>query len=270
MPADDQADAEGNRTDAVLAVSGGKTTATWNYPDPDPAVDKTYVGSTSEYVIPHPNQCGNCHNNEDLEAGDAPIGPKVRLMNRPMDYDGDGVQEANQLQHWVDLGMLTGAPDLSVDSEMIATGAQRLPRFDVEGDRFIVPGVQENHPAASAEHNTEQRARAWLETNCAHCHNNKGLASSTGVYLDVFRNVNINYGVCKFPNTAGSASGGREYDIVPGSADDSILSFRIHAEDSSINMPPVARSVAHDEAVALIDHWLNNVVNSSYGNAGCE
>ena len=265
-----ETDAEGNRTDAVLAVSGGKTTATWNYPDPDPAVDKTYVGSTSEYVIPHPNQCGNCHNNEDLEAGDAPIGPKVRLMNRPMDYDGDGVQEANQLQRWVDLGMLTGAPDLSVDSEMIATGAQRLPRFDVEGDRFIVPGGQENHPAASAEHNTEQRARAWLETNCAHCHNNKGLASSTGVYLDVFRNVNINYGVCKFPNTAGSASGGREYDIVPGSADDSILSFRIHAEDSSINMPPVARSVAHDEAVALIDHWLNNVVNSSYGNAGCE
>jgi hypothetical protein len=90
------------------------------------------------------------------------------------------------------------------------------------------------------------------------------------VFFDVFRNVNINYGICKFPNTAGSASGGRDYDIVPGSADDSIASFRIHAQDSSVNMPPVARSVVHDEGVALIDFWINTVLDSSYGNAGCE
>lgn len=191
-------------------------------------------------------------------------------MNRPMDYDNDGVADANQLQHWVDLGLLTGAPDLGVDAELIAVNAQRLPRFDVPGDRSILPGVQRNHPEASAEHNIEKRARAWLETNCAHCHNRKGLASSTGVFFDAFRKVNLNYGVCKFPNTAGSASGGREYDIVPGKADESIVSYRIHAEDSSTNMPPIARSVAHDEAVALIDSWINTVVNADYDDAGCE
>lgn len=258
------------RTDATLAVSGGQASVTWNYQDTDPDVAKTYVGSSDAYAIPHPNQCGSCHNNEDQQSGDAPIGPKVRLLNRPMDYNGDGTAEANQLQHWVDLGLLSGAPDLAVDVEFIADGAQRLPRFDVVGDRFNIPGVQENHNAASAEHNTELRARAWLETNCAHCHNSKGLASSTGVFFDVFRNVNINYGICKFPNTAGSASGGRDYDIVPGNADESIASFRIHAEDSSINMPPLARSVTHDEGIALIDSWINLVVNSSYDNAGCE
>jgi hypothetical protein len=31
----------------------------------------------------------------------------VRLLNRPMDY-GSGPE--NQLQHWIDAGMLTGAP----------------------------------------------------------------------------------------------------------------------------------------------------------------
>jgi len=263
-------DASGKRVDADLALSGGKASVSWNYADPDPAVGKTYVGSTNAYTIPHPNQCGSCHSNEDRQAGDAPIGPKVRLLNRPMDYDNNGAAEANQLQHWVDLGILAGAPALGVDGSLIAVKAQRLPRFDVPGDRFILLGVQENHPPASAEHNKEQRARAWLETNCAHCHNSKGLASSTGVFFDVFRNVNLNYGICKFPNTAGSASGGREYDIVPGKAGSSIASYRIHAQDSSINMPPVARSVVHAEGAALIDDWINTVVNGSYQGAGCK
>ena len=96
------------------------------------------------------------------------------------------------------------------------------------------------------------------------------MASSTGVFFDAFRKVNLNYGLCKFPNTAGSASGGNDYDIVPGSAAESIVSYRIHAEDSSINMPPVARSVFHAEGVSLIDDWITNVVNGSYDNAGCE
>ena len=265
-----ETDGSGNRTDATLALSGGTAAVSWNYPDPDPAVNKTYVGSTDSYSIPHPNQCGSCHINEDRQSGDAPIGPKVRLLNRPMDYDNDGVAEATRLQRFVDLGLLTGAPDLGVDAQLIAANAQRIPRFDVPGDRFILPGVQENHPPGSAAHNTEQRARAWLETHCAHCHNSKGLASSTGAFFDVFRKVDLNYGVCKFPTTAGSASGGRDYDIVPGSSGDSIVSFRLHAEDSSINMPPIARSVVHDEAVALIDQWINGVVNSSYEDAGCE
>lgn len=265
-----ETDGTGQRTDARLALSGGKAAVSWNYPDPDPAVNNTYVGSSSNYAIPHPNQCGSCHTNEDRQPGDAPIGPKVRLLNRPMDYDGDGMPDANQLQHWVDLGLLASAPDLGVNAELIAANAQRLPRFDVPGDSFNIPGVQRNHPVTSAEHNTEMRVRAWLETNCAHCHNRKGLASSTGLFLDAFRKIDNAYGVCKSPITAGSSSGGRLHDIVPGSAGDSILSYRMHAEDSSINMPPIARSVNHDEAVALVDLWINTVVNSSYEDAGCE
>lgn len=260
-------DADGNRIDAELALSGAKVAVSWNYQDPDYDVNASYVGSTDSYAVPHPNQCGSCHINEDRQSGDAPIGPKVRLLNRPMNY---GTFEANQLQHWVDLGILKGAPSLGVDAQLIAANAQRLPRFNVPNDRFINPGVQNNNPTNATAHNTEQRARAWLETNCAHCHNSKGLASSTGVFFDAFRKVNLNYGLCKFPNTAGSASGGNEYDIVPGNAAESIVSYRIHAEDSSINMPPVARSVYHAEGVALIDDWITNVVNGSYDNAGCE
>jgi len=31
-------------------------------------------------------------------------------------------------------------------------------------------------------------------------------------------------------------------------------------------MPPIARSVAHNEATALLDQWINQVVDSSYTN----
>jgi hypothetical protein len=113
------------------------------------------------------------------------------------------------------------------------------------------------------------RVRGWLESNCAHCHNPNGLARSTGVFFDVFRKVDINYGICKRPTTAGSSSGGHQFDIVPGSAADSIVSFRLHSENPSAQMPPISRSVAHDEAVAIVDDWIDTVVDERYESAGC-
>jgi len=82
--------------------------------------------------------------------------------------------------------------------------------------------------------------------------------------------VNLNYGVCKSPTTAGSSSGGRDFDIVPGSADDSIVSFRLHSVEPGAQMPPLSRSVSHDEAVALVDHWIDTIVDSRYDGSGCE
>jgi hypothetical protein len=114
------------------------------------------------------------------------------------------------------------------------------------------------------------RTRAFLETNCAHCHNRDGLAQSTGVFFDTFRRVNLNYGICKSPTTAGSSSGGRNFDVVPGSSNGSILSFRIHSTDASAQMPPIARSVTANEAVAVIDDWIDTVVDGRYEGSGCQ
>jgi parallel beta-helix repeat protein len=263
-----ETDGAGQRTDARLAVAGGTASVTWSYEDPDPDVDATYVGSTSAYAIPHANQCGTCHINDDKEPGDSPIGPKVRLLNRPMDY-GSGPE--NQLQHWVDLGMLAGAPALGVDGNAIATAVQRIPRFAVPGDPSNIPTTEPGRTAqmSAAEIDKEMRVRGWLESNCAHCHNANGLARSTGVFFDVFRKVDINFGICKRPTTAGSSSGGHQFDIVPGSAADSIASFRLHSENPSTQMPPISRSVAHDEAVAIVDDWIDTVVDGRYESAGC-
>lgn len=258
-------DAQGNRTDAKLALGGGKVPVSWDYDDPDPAVVKTYTGST-EYTIPHVNQCGTCHANDDYVPGKAPIGLKVRLMNRPMDY-GSGPE--NQLQHWISAGMLSGAPTLTVNGSHVATNVLRAPRFNVPNDSYNIPSTETARldQLSAAEKDKEYRARAWLETNCAHCHNQKGIAQSTGLFLDMFRTININYGICKSPTTAGSSSGGNQYDIVPGSAATSIASFRVHQANPSTQMPPLARSVVHAEGVTVFDDWINTVVNSRYTGA---
>lgn len=258
-------DANGNLVDADIAITGGTADVTWNFTDPDTGT--ATAGSTDKYSIPHPNQCGTCHANDDRPGGDAPIGMKVRLMNRQLDYNGS---LENQLQHWIDAGKLVGAPALTLDADNNATNVNRLPNFQIPNDLAIIDQHPNNvQTPGSADYDIEIRARAWLETNCAHCHNRRGIASSTGLFLDTFRAININYGICKTPTTAGSSSGGRTVDIEPGNDQNSIVSFRVHSDDPSAQMPPVARSVTHAEAAALLDQWINDVVNDNYADAGC-
>jgi len=35
-------------------------------------------------------------------------------------------------------------------------------------------------------------------------------------------------------------------------------------------MPPIARSVSHNEAVAILDDWIDNVVDERYEGSGCQ
>ncbi len=51
-------------------------------------------------------------------------------------------------------------------------------------------------------------------------------------------------------------------DIHPGVVSDSIVAFRIgpDATTPAARMPPIARSVVHDEGHALIEQWIQDVV----------
>lgn len=243
---------------ALLSLGGGRASVSWDYADADTGTP--YVGRTDHYSIPHANQCITCHANDDRERGAAPIGPLVRYLNRPFDYAGLG--ERNQLAHWIERDMLIEAPALQINGDGVATNVERVARFNVPGDA--------GHPAGSAA-DIEHRARGYLEMNCAHCHNPAGSASNTGLFLDVQRRVDGSYGICKRPTAAGDGSGGRRFDIVPRRAHDSIMTFRMENEDrADARMPPIARSVAHDEGVALVTQWIDQVIernNATYPNS---
>ena len=247
---------------ARLARSGGTANVSWDYQDPETAV--SHQGSTANYLIPSSNQCLSCHANLDGDPGAAPIGTKVRNLNRPYRSESPvdtaqgnhPIAGLNQIKFLCDNNIMAGCPDdLAVDgNSQIATAVEYVPKFNV-------PGSSGN--AAGSDEDIEARARAWLEVNCQHCHNPKGFAANTGFYLDVFRPVDSTYGICKGPTAAGSdGSGGREVDIHPGAANLSILDYRIGptAQTAAARMPPLARSVVDVEAHALIQQWIDNVV----------
>ncbi len=234
---------------AELHVEGGTASVTYDYDDPDPDVKGAdgnrahYSGSVARYAIPAALNCVTCHGGDDRDPGAAPIGLKARNLNRSHRFENGTTQ--NQLAYLAANGLLTGLPaDFST--------VEKLPRFNVPGDAGDVPG---------SPLDIHHRVRAYLEVNCVHCHNPNGSAANSGLFLDAFRVPDVRYGICKRPIAAGRGSGeGRFYDIVPHSANTSILPYRIGSAETGVRMPPVARSVTHGEAANLITQWINTVL----------
>jgi uncharacterized repeat protein (TIGR03806 family) len=186
---------------------------------------------TANYLIPSQTECIQCHEYAQVMK---PIGPKARQLNKDYAYP-DGVE--NQLVRWGEMGFLTGAPD--------PTTAPKLPVW--------------NDPTTG---DVEQRARAYLEGNCAHCHNAQGYARNTGFYLFASETDPTTYGVCKTPVAAGNGSGGFKYDVVPGDPEHSIVNFRINSTDPETRMPPLSRSVVDQQGVALVADWISGLSGS--------
>jgi uncharacterized repeat protein (TIGR03806 family) len=164
-----------------------------------------------------PNQ-NQCKDCHALSGAITPIGPKARNLN-----------DGHQLQMLAAAGLLDRAP----------ADAPRLARWD--------------DPRAPLD----ARARAYLETNCAHCHNPQGAASNSGLLLDWKQADVTARGIMKHPVAAGRGSGDRDYDIVPGKADASILIYRMESTDPGIAMPELGRATVHAEGVKLLRDWIN-------------
>ena len=238
---------ESGRRVAELKVEGGEASVEYDYLDHDPDVKSAggqrqrYTGSTARYAIPAALNCVTCHGGDDKEPGAAPIGLKPRFMNKTARY---GSRDINQLQHLKDLGLLEGLP-------ADASSIEKAPRWNVPGDSGALPDSADD---------IHQRVRAYLEVNCAHCHQPNGGASNSGLFLDAYRAVDIHYGICKKPVAAGRGSGGKLYDIIPKDAPGSILPFRVGSAEPGVRMPPIARSVVHGEAANLITSWIDTVL----------
>lgn len=205
------------QTEATLQVAGGTRDVSWVHTDG--------TERTNNYIIPNVNQCRGCHENKKALA---PIGPAARHLNRDFAYP-DGTE--NQLAHWTKAGTLRGAPP-----------PEQAPKLAVWND-----------PTTGT---LEQRARAWMEINCAHCHQPDGPANSSGLDLRAAQTEPYKWGLWKSPVAAGRGSGGRSFDIVPDRPDESILLYRLQSTDPGVMMPEVARRLVDEEGVALIRAWI--------------
>ncbi len=181
-----------------------------------------------DYRVPNVTQCTQCHGTRTQQK-DIPIGPKARLLNRDYDY---GAGPVNQLAHWRSVGILS-----ATDEEL--ANAPYLPVWNDPGDGTL-----------------EERARAYLESNCAHCHNPQGRARFSALFFEASRPMGLATGVCKTPISAGTGSGQLTFDLVPGNPDESIIPFRMDSVEPAVRMPELSKAIVHDEGVALVREWI--------------
>lgn len=209
-----------DQNEAFLQQAGDQKEVTWT--------DQEGLTRNVNFLIPTKNDCKTCHshNNELF-----PLGPEVRNLNKSYPYE-DGSE--NQLIKWEEAGILTAKPDLKE--------APKVPVWDDSSTGSI-----------------EQRARIYLDVNCANCHSQEGSASHSGLFLDYRQDDPFRLGVMKSPVAAGTGSGGLNYSIVPGRPDQSIMVYRMESVHPAERMPEVGRTLVHEEAVELIREWVRKM-----------
>jgi uncharacterized repeat protein (TIGR03806 family) len=210
------------QTEAFLEVAGGNAAVTWR--------DEKGVKHDLDYTIPNMNQCKGCHERNGVMT---PIGPSARQLNGDFLYANTA---DNQLIKWKNADILRGLPD----------------------DIKDVP-LQVNYNNSAAP--LDARARAYLDANCAHCHNKTGPAQTSGLHLDWQTTDSTAYGFFKTPVAAGRGSGNLAYDIVPRKPQESILHYRMESLDPGIMMPELGRKMQHVEGVKLIKEWIKSMKN---------
>jgi uncharacterized repeat protein (TIGR03806 family) len=193
-------------------------------------VDPAGTETEFNYIMPDVNQCASCHAPDSTTRILSPIGPKARHLNRDFHY-ADG--PLNQIDRLVEIGFLTGAPSPAAAPRNADWSDTNLP--------------------------LEDRARAYLDINCSHCHSRVGPADTSGLFLEPETPTGPSLGICKLPIAAGAGTGDRLFDIVPGQPDASIIDYRLDNLEPDEMMPELGRSTIHREGVALIRAWITSL-----------
>jgi uncharacterized repeat protein (TIGR03806 family) len=199
----------------------------WNAQQTDATLvqgGKTVPVGSQSWIFPSGNDCLTCHTTAAAFA----LGLESAQLNHDFTYASTG-RTANELR--------------TLDSVAMFTSPL--------GD----PAVQPSMPSPSdTGASLGARARAYLHTNCAHCHRSGG---PTSVSLDLRYSLLLSStAACDVAPTAGdSGIGSAARIIAPGNPDASVLLERMNRRDAG-GMPPLASNVVDAEGVSLIRDWI--------------
>lgn len=177
-------------------------------------------GSVRSISYAVPN-ANQCKGCHDIAGAITLIGPKARNLNNGL-----------QLQAILNAGLLDRLP----------VNAPHVPVW--------------NDPKGG---DLNARARAYLDMNCAHCHNRDGPANTSGLWLDWNQLAGPNLGIGKRPTAAGRGSANLDFAIAPGHPEQSYLISRMQSLDPGIAMPELGRASVHVEGVALLSQWISEM-----------
>ena len=176
------------------------------------------------YSVPNSNMCKNCHVKDQKIV---PLGPTARQLNRELNFN---LGTYNQLVYLKEHKFLTKLEQLSL--------IDQLPDY-----------LDSTQPL-------NERARAYLDVNCAHCHQKGGSAKTSGLHLTYEETDLYRLGLNKPPVAAGQGSGNLSFGIVAGQPDASILLYRMKHLEPGIVMPEIGKNTLHKEGIELIEAWI--------------
>lgn len=179
---------------------------------------------TQQQVWSYPGRedCLVCHNGHTRGV----LGPKTRQLNIVMRYPDGRVE--NQLRRWNRWGVFSEPIDETTFTELPV-----LARPDAR-DRTL-----------------EDRARSWLDANCAHCHRPGGtVANFDARYETPLTSQQLIDGPVLIDQNIDRAR-----VISPHDPWRSVALMRISTNED-IRMPPLARHVVDAKGVALIRDWI--------------
>jgi uncharacterized repeat protein (TIGR03806 family) len=177
------------------------------------------------WYFPSRADCATCH----TKAAGQVLGLRTAQLNRSHDLLGVG-SLVNQVEALAKLGYLSGAG---------VVDPQALPRFASVTD---------------AGATLTERARAYLDANCAQCHRPGGLIQDT---FDLrYATPLKDMGACDAKPLKGDLGVARAKLILPGDPDRSLVWLRVHSLDPAARMPPLASGVVDELAAAVVRGWL--------------
>ncbi|MGA2245785.1 MAG: chitobiase/beta-hexosaminidase C-terminal domain-containing protein [Verrucomicrobiota bacterium] len=192
----------------------------------EPVALKTATGvRTQMWYYPSRQDCLTCHT---ANAGYV-LGVKTRQMNREFTYPS-GVTE-NELKAWSERGMF--------DTNLAGLDPASLPKLAARDD---------------TRRSLEDRARSFLDANCAHCHRPEG----TVAYFDARYDTPL----ARQGLVAGRVLIDERIDaarvIAPNDVWRSILYLRANTTEA-FKMPPLARNAIDQQDMELLRQWIESL-----------
>ena len=189
---------------------------------------KVALGGGQTWIYPGEGQCLQCH----TEAAGNTLGLETRQLAVTFKYPQTG-REAHQLATLNAINVLT-------------------PPIDSPTDKVPYPD-----PAGTAG-TLDERARAYLHSNCSQCHRPNGGSTAN---MDLrFTTALADTKACDVAPGLSDLGIQNARLIAPGAAARSVLIARMSRRDA-LGMPPLGSAKADTDGAALLTEWVNSLTS---------